>query len=149
MPYLHAPTPISQPGLRLAQRRRSLVEIPGSAGSLAPLLSPAASPQLIVWVHLAKARFPYLLECLVLQLLPIIKDTSMEACITMEIILEDLSLGLIAIDKFRRCGKGNTSICISCNHFLSEQNRGPRATRPKSANNEQGQVTGSSLTPGV
>ncbi|XP_072994691.1 YTH domain-containing protein ECT4-like isoform X1 [Typha latifolia] len=41
--------------------------------------------------------------------------------------------GLIVIDKARRRGKGNALLC-SCNgslDFLNEQNRGPRATRPK------------------
>lgn len=46
---------------------------------------------------------------------------------------------LIANDKSRRRGKGNSSLC-SCNgtpDFLSEQNRGPRATRPKNSITEQ------------
>lgn len=45
---------------------------------------------------------------------------------------------LIAIDKGRRRAKGNVSLC-NCNgafDFLNEQNRGPRATRPKNASLE-------------
>lgn len=45
----------------------------------------------------------------------------------------------IAIDKGRRREKGNASFC-SCNNaldFLNEQNRGPRATRPKNTKPEQ------------
>lgn len=59
---------------------------------------------------------------------------------------------LIAIDKGRRRGKGNTSMCNSCNDFLNEQNRGPRASKPKMANIEQGlaaDTKNSNATPGV
>ncbi|KAJ0984126.1 hypothetical protein J5N97_002482 [Dioscorea zingiberensis] len=49
------------------------------------------------------------------------------------------SRNLLAFDKGRRRGRGNASLC-SCNgalDFLNEQNRGPRATRPKNLTAEQ------------
>ncbi|XP_020577703.1 uncharacterized protein LOC110022893 isoform X2 [Phalaenopsis equestris] len=59
---------------------------------------------------------------------------------------------LLANDKVRRRGKGNTSTCNSCNDFLNEQNRGPRASRPKNANIEQALAAdnkNSNVIPGV
>ncbi|PKA50663.1 Cleavage and polyadenylation specificity factor CPSF30 [Apostasia shenzhenica] len=48
------------------------------------------------------------------------------------------SRSLIAVDKGRRRGKGFSSMYNSYNDYLNEQNRGPRATRPKNAKAEQG-----------
>ncbi|XP_039132222.1 YTH domain-containing protein ECT4 isoform X2 [Dioscorea cayenensis subsp. rotundata] len=53
--------------------------------------------------------------------------------------LETHNRNLLAFEKGRRRGRGNASLC-SCNgalDFLNEQNRGPRATRPKNPITEQ------------
>ena len=53
--------------------------------------------------------------------------------------LETHNGNLLAFDQGRRRGRGNASLC-SCNgafDFLNEQNRGPRATRPKNLITEQ------------
>ncbi|KAK8962870.1 hypothetical protein KSP40_PGU002542 [Platanthera guangdongensis] len=168
--YLHAPTPISQPDLMMPLDQQDWLKSLDAAVSLTPLLSPAASPQPIGSVGSFGQGLMPLSSGMASQ--------QQRSCYGFGSSVASYDQGyfhggmhhhgnnfggsiprlgnndhsLIAVDKFRRHGKGNTSICISCNDFLNEQNRGPRATRPKSVNNGQGQVTGSNssnITPGV
>ncbi|KAI0491740.1 hypothetical protein KFK09_026000 [Dendrobium nobile] len=183
MPYLHAPTPISQADLTMPLEQQGAflanlnsssillgpttayhvpfssfdwLKSPDAMGSLTPLLSPAASPQPLGAVgSYGQGMMPFSSGMAsepqrsfygfgssinsydqgYFQGGMYHHGSNFGGSIPS---LANNGRSLIAIDKSRRRGKGNTSICNSCNDFLNEQNRGPRASRPKNANIEQG-----------
>lgn len=170
MPYLHAPTSISQPDLTIPLGQPDWSKSSDASGSLTPIISPAASPQPLGSTGSFGHRLMPISSGMASPLqrsfygfgssiasydqgyfhTGMYHDGSNFGGTISK--LGNYDCGMIAADKFRRRGKGNASTCNSCNDFLNEQNRGPRSTLPKNANNEQGQVVGSknsNVTPGV
>ncbi|KAG0495555.1 hypothetical protein HPP92_000246 [Vanilla planifolia] len=168
MPYLHAPTPVSQADFSMPIDHQDWLRSSDCTGSTS-LPSPAASPQPIGAVgSLSQGIMPLSSGMASQQQRPFYglgssinsydqgyfhggiynHGSNLGGLISS---FGNNGRGLFPNDKGRRRGKGNaTSTWNTSNDFLNEQNRGPRATRLKNADVEQGlsnETRNSNVTP--